>query len=482
MIYTARILVVLHLCLAALIGSLKAEDKFASNVSELHDAIQSSKPGDVITMRDGIWKNVTIDLSANGTSSKRIFVQAQTPGCVVLAEASTLTIAGSYLEVRGLQFRDAKEVKENIITLSGDFCRITQCAMIDYNAGEHWIYAAGSTNCRIDHCYFVGKDVAGGEIDVTVAQSQPTHMRIDHNYFGRRKSPSNGGEIIRVGLSGQMDYVSRSTIEFNYFDGGTDEPEICSKKSSENVYRYNTFYKARGALVFRHGERNIAYGNYFYGGGIERAGGIRVASCNNAIVNNYIEGTETGIALWTGKSYTEGETRYNPQIDGCVIAYNTLLNNRASLHLNKAVKSSYPFPPKNVVVANNVVVSKDTVLNSATGMELLIGNMFSSVPETNIPSDGYVVVDPQLVMSPDSMYRLSASSPARGAARSGWGHLFDIPGLSVDAGVDYDIDGQSRGRLKDIGCDQYSSESIKTHRTTRNDVGPSYLGGPVDVD
>ena len=60
-------------------------------------------------------------------------------------------------------------------------------------------------------------------------------------------------------------------------------------KCRENVIRYCTFTNNQDAmLVFRNGNDNVAYGNFFIG-----AGGIRVKEANNIYCyNNYFENLE----------------------------------------------------------------------------------------------------------------------------------------------------------------------------------------------
>jgi hypothetical protein len=102
----------------------------------------------------------------------------------------------------------------------------------------------------------------------------------------------NGNENIRISNGAQSKYISRTLVEFNYFSNtGPGDSEAISVKCRENVLRYNTFKNNPDAMmVFRNGNDNVAYGNYFI-----ESGGIRIKEANNIyIYNNYFERSGVG--------------------------------------------------------------------------------------------------------------------------------------------------------------------------------------------
>jgi len=95
-----------------------------------------------------------------------------------------------------------------------------------------------------------------------------------------------GNEPIRLGVGEEKTNISRTVVEFCYFENvGLGDSESISIKCAENVCRYNTFNKnVGGLLVFRQGYRNVAYGNFFING----SGGIRLkAGDTDFVYNNY---------------------------------------------------------------------------------------------------------------------------------------------------------------------------------------------------
>lgn len=79
----------------------------------------------------------------------------------------------------------------------------------------------------------------------------------------------------------------------------------------------------------------------------------------------------------------------------------------------------------------------------------------------DIPSGGYVRVDPKLQQGSDGVYRLSAGSPAIGAAT--------LSGVTVAE----DIDGHARGAGRDVGADEYTTAAPVRRPLTVADVGPN---------
>ncbi|MCX6141903.1 MAG: hypothetical protein NTZ35_01660, partial [Ignavibacteriales bacterium] len=80
--------------LASLTGSKVTGNEIkVSNLQELNSALSSSKPGDVIIMKNGAWHDAVIDFTANATSSASVTLRAETPGEVILDGNSKLTFS-----------------------------------------------------------------------------------------------------------------------------------------------------------------------------------------------------------------------------------------------------------------------------------------------------------------------------------------------------------------------------------------------------
>jgi poly(beta-D-mannuronate) lyase len=142
---------------------------------------------------------------------------------------------------------------------------------------------------RIDHNYFKGKTHQGTMLVVWL-NGEPAEHRIDHNYFGPRPDrKKNGAETIRIGTSEWWRTNARTIVEDNYFYGCDGEVEIISNKSCENIYRRNTFVECAGTLTLRHGDRASVYGNFFFGNGKRRTGGVRIIGEGHLVYNNYFQ-------------------------------------------------------------------------------------------------------------------------------------------------------------------------------------------------
>ncbi len=331
-------------------------------------------------------------------------------------------------------------VTGNVVTIKGSYNRITQCAMINYNSGSKWMVLDG-LRAKLDHCHFEGKNTVDPTLQIEVRDQTADYHVVEYNHFSRRPPLGvNGGETVRVGYSGQMDNISRTLFQYNLFRECDGENEIISNKSAENLYRYNTFRRSEGQFCFRHGDRNVLYANWFLGEGKAKTGGVRVIGSQNYIINNFFYGLDaansTGdavIILQKGETYPSGEVRFNPQINGCVIAYNTIseFTSGRAIDLNNG---SRPLSPTGVKVANNVVVdaNQSLVANNLTGSELWLGNIFSGTLGVTNPG-GISMANPQLESA--GSWRIGASSPAIDAGVSGWGSVLAISGLPVDTNV-----------------------------------------------
>ena len=84
----------------------RAAERRAGDADELRSALQAARPGDVVVMKNGVWKDVAIDFRAEATAKAPVRLRAQTPGSVVLTGNSRLTFLAPHLIAEGLFFRD----------------------------------------------------------------------------------------------------------------------------------------------------------------------------------------------------------------------------------------------------------------------------------------------------------------------------------------------------------------------------------------
>lgn len=273
------------------------------DLASLQAAIAKAQPGDEIIMARGVWNDVEIVFEGHGKKDNLIYLKAQEPGQVFIEGNSNLKIAGEYLEVSGLVFRNGftpgREVVSFRINKSklANNCRMTNCVIDDFTNPERfdsdlWVAIYGKNN-RFDHNTLVGKGNQGVTLAVRMdtEESRENNHLIDHNYFGPRENlGSNGGETLRVGTSHYSLSYSNTRVEHNYFDRCDGEHEIISNKSCGSVFKDNVFNECIGTLTMRHGNETLVEGNYFLGNGKANTGGIRVINETQTVINNYCYG------------------------------------------------------------------------------------------------------------------------------------------------------------------------------------------------
>jgi poly(beta-D-mannuronate) lyase len=284
--------------LVAMLGALNASagSKRIAHPDELKKL--TLQAGDTIRLANGKYADVKITLNAKGSKASPIVFMAEEAGKVTIEGASNLRIAGEFVEVHNLWFRNGYSPSGAVIEYRAgsdraNNCRVTGCAIDYFNpasreVGYNWVLLFGRNN-RFDHNTMAGK--LNVEVTLAVVLSEEIDRRnfhrIDHNYFGLRPVfGGNGAETIRVGTSQQAHTSSNTIIENNFFEHCNGEVEVVSIKSADNIIRANTFYECQGVLALRHGNRNTVEKNLFIGNGVQNTGGVRVVNEGHNISSN----------------------------------------------------------------------------------------------------------------------------------------------------------------------------------------------------
>ncbi|MCY4427436.1 MAG: polysaccharide lyase 6 family protein [Halieaceae bacterium] len=371
-------------------------------------ATKGLQPGDSVILANGQWRDFEMVFSGRGRPGQPITLRAETPGKVLIGGKSNLRLAGEYLLVTGLVFRDGHTPTNEVISFRrgrdqlANHSRVTNIVIDHYNNPERyerdfWVMMYGKNN-RFDHNHLEGKSNAGVTMAVRLDSqgSRNNRHRIDHNYFGPRPIlGANGGETLRIGTSKYSLTESETLVENNYFDRCNGELEIISNKSGKNVFRGNVFLESRGTLTLRHGNDNLVEANVFLGNGVEHTGGIRVINKRQVIRNNYLSGLtghRFGGALVIMNGVPDSPINRYHQVEDSLIENNSLIDNehiefaagsdeersavpiRSTFRNNLIVNSSRPNlitvhdEIKGVSFANNVVAG-DVTLPDALGFE-----------------------------------------------------------------------------------------------------------------
>ncbi|MFI9743366.1 polysaccharide lyase 6 family protein [Streptomyces sp. NPDC052494] len=448
-------------------GASAATETRVTNLNDLQSAIDRAVAGDRIVVAPGTYtvpSGGAITVSGrNGTSSAPITIVSATRGGAVLQGERTFVIANSgNIVISGFAVRQSTTLE---IPANSPRIRLTRndfrFADVD---GLDWIVVRGD-DAKIDRNHFHDKSTEGIFVVVdgpgTTAMAQRLQILrnhfSDHSYTG-----ANGGEPIRLGVSGRALSGAHAIVEYNLFERCDGDPEAVSVKSSDNTVRYNTIRDSRGGIVLRHGNRSTVDGNHVLDG----VDGVRVYGNDHLVVNNYLAGL-SGRALVIGSGSTrdhhEGETteerRGNDACDRAVIAHNTLRGNKSTLSGETRVHA-----PADVVVADNLLVGDVgslVAMGATSGFTWHSNILWGAAADGNLPASGYVRVDPRLQQESDGVFRLAADSPAIGAAS-----LTGVP-------VAEDLDGHARGSVRDIGADEYTTLAPVRRPLTPADVGPN---------
>ena len=461
--------------IAALLGLYNfayAQHVTVSSISALQTAVNTASAGDTIVLTNGTYLNNTLTIN-----SSNITIKAQTSGGVFLNGTNAIIINGNFVLFSGFQFTSGI-ITGNAITVNGNNNTLSQLNFNGYDAG-HMIIISGQTNL-VSYCNFQNKPApnlvnhggTGDMIQIIPNASTPGYNTI--RYCSFKHMPGFGGdfgnECIRIGDGAYSTYISRTVVEFCYFeDTGNGDSEAISVKSRENCLRFNTMFNNPNAMFsFRNGNNNVAYSNFFI-----KSGGIRCKESNTIFCyNNYFQ--ESG---YYQNSSLPGSGTNPIKFEYFGIGYGNSFN---IIHntFYKCLNSNIDTGLTNCTWANNIFYSDTTTIfsGSANGQNFA-GNIYQGTLGFSIAS-GMNNINPLLVLNTYNYYGLSSSSPAIGASSAIYPSILNIVGLNNDPTILLDIEAQSRPAtitLKDVGCDQYASGAIGNYPLDSCQTGPFYL-------
>jgi hypothetical protein len=439
-----------------------------SSIPTLQTAINNSITGDTIILANGTYLNNVINISKSNLT-----IKAATAGGVFLNGTNSIILNGNYITFSGFQFTSGCIGSSNLIQVNGSNNNLTQLNFNGYLAKKYIEIKDGTQYNQITYCNIENKPdtsivgaVLGCAIQINTSPTIPGYHKI--RYCSFQNFPGLGGdygnEPIRLGLSTECTNTSRTIVEYCYFNNtGMGDGENISIKCCENVIRYCTFTNnPNGMLVFRNGNRNIAYGNYFING----SGGIRVKEANDIYCyNNYFETAGT-----TGTANAIAFNYISPNLNNINFLYNTFIN-CGDIDLGGA-------GPVNVNFANNIFKkTTGNIFSNPNTSTIWKGNMYQGT--LGIPiSSGMTAANPLLALNANNSFSLSSNSPAINISDTTFPSILDIANVNDDPLLLLDIRGKARPtsiRLKDIGCDEFGTVTSTNSPLTLNNVGPSYL-------
>lgn len=396
----------LYLAVLLTSGNTFADTINVTDTVSLANAVNSATCGDTISMANGNYINVAFNARQTCTSVTPLKIIALHPGLVSFTESTDIKISGNGILLSGINFKDGDRTERaDLITVSGKNNRITNNKFADIDLAEGvWIKLNGRKN-RVDHNSFTGKRSGASYINIDVLPNVLSEHLVDHNYFSRPLLGKNGGSASRVGHGSMHDFNARVIFEYNLFEQENGESEIISAKSSENIFRYNTFKNSEGHLSLRQGKRSLVYDNYFLGSGKPKQGGLFIRGEDHVIFNNYFAnlaphpkkidfGTISfgaSSAKADPKRQALGVNPYHfPLTRNILFANNTLVN---SSNIGISVGAQYALDdrkkrtklPESLYLINNVISKAPLVIKQqplATEINWL--NNFYDQAETNI--------------------------------------------------------------------------------------------------
>ena len=391
-----------------LASSLGARTLVVEDPSHLSLLSQAS-PGDIVSLKPGTWRDVSLRLDKAGTVTQPIVIRAAVPGRVVLTGSSTLVFNAPYVQVEGLLFKGGALDKGAVVLFASHNDLLSDCAVVDYNperfkTGYRWVYFLGSDN-RVDHCLFSGKN----NLNPVIENGEP---KCERNSVTRclfkdipLKAKANGREIVKVVGPGHVNADepggSYFTLEDNYFLHADGEGvEIVSLKSNGNRVLHNTIVASIGAINIRRGSHNEIRGNTVLGRGVPGAQGIRMSGSNNLIEGNYISGCDYGIAVSSGEywdkpltpSYVdntrdgtaENKSRY-PQNKGVTLRGNIGFNNTGpDIDIGKREYKKHWPENQNVLIPEACVIEGNLCVRPSGGDAVVV-----QVPDRTPPLDRF---------------------------------------------------------------------------------------------
>ncbi len=437
------------------------------SIAALQAAINSAAAGDEIVVADGTYANNTINVSTSG-----IIVRAATPGGVLLHGTNAIIIAANRVVFSGFQFTSGSSAGV-VITVTGNENLLTQLNFNGYSAQKYISIQAPSQRNQIAYSNFENKPQnapIGNLVHVEADANVPGYHRIHRCSF--QNLPGGGGDFgnepIRLSNGAEAAYAARTVVEYCYWNNtGQGDSESISVKCRENVIRYCTFVNnPDGMLVFRNGNDNVAYGNFFIG-----AGGIRVKEANNIFCyNNYFERSGVGgSAAAVEYEYVSGNLK------NINFLHNTFVN-CGDVNLGGVGASGNTW-------ANNIFkkAGGGVILRNPNGGTTWAGNIYDGTLGATITA-GMERADPLLGSNAGGFLEVLAGSPAINRASASYPSIPSITGLDTDSALLLDANGRARPGervQKDIGCVESTTGTITNRPLTLAAVGPSYLGGPA---
>ena len=435
--------------------------KNCSSVEELQDAIDLANVGDLLTLAPGTYTDAEILINRSGLT-----ISAQAAGKVIFNGSSKVSIKADSTVFSGFQFIDG-DTQGIVIKVAGNKNQLIDLNFSGYSAEKYINIEAGSQYNEVSFCNFENKPASapiGNLVGVIPHESIPGFNRIRFCSFKNLPGPGGdyGNEPIRIGVGAKSEFISRTTIEYCYWENtGLGDSESISIKCRENVIRYCTFNNNKdGMLVFRNGNDNMAYGNTFID-----SGGIRVKEASNIFCfNNYFENAGIG-----GKAGSVIFDYLPGNLQNINFLFNTFINSAPiSLGGKGPTLNSW---------SNNLFSNKSgPIFQDPNEGTKWIGNIYQGLLGLKITT-GLKSGVPKFTKKVNDYYRPAVTGVTRSAALSGFTLPLMYSGMTPANPLGRDLFKtlrSSKTTLWDVGAIQYLKIPAKVTWLSSKTTGPRY--------
>ncbi len=411
-----------------------------SSTGQFSSALASAKAGDTIVVTGSYPGSISI--SGKTYSGAPLTIKAATRlgttlNSIQITDSNNIVIEGFRFgpNTASTLVKIANSTNVKILRNSFDHKDIT--------AGQSTIVTSGASQAIEIGCNeFLNKNISQiGTAKITGSyiktQFDPPNMtknlHVYKNYFkGITPFLVNGvpagdsdREAIAMGIAGSQSIITNNIVESNLFEECDGENEIITVKTSNNIFRGNTFKNSMGSLSFRLGNNSEAYDNYFYGVGASavpadsnyQTGGIRIYGTGHTLLNNVMKDL-TGISYRLPILLDSGDTSNSVGGDSHQVATNnrvtgnTILNSAGGIHIGSG---NYGIKPSgNTVTGNTASGSIGILFNDlgatntwtgnkayATGSAAATGGVTRATPEVQILTAAPSVTLPTPLTSSD---------------------------------------------------------------------------------
>lgn len=305
-----------------------------SNKREIESVMKKVQPGEAILLKDGIYRDLILELNVAGTKDKPITLAAVNPGKAYIKGASGLVFKARHWVVRDLFFNDLTDAPGLLGTLHmfASNQRVTNCVFMQEDTNRTFLWTQAGTHegnnhefvryVRLDHCIFIaaGKNsvrnwqnagrmfrVGGGKstyapgygtISSTRYFSKDTHrfgdaaywrnfetpayVRIDHSYLANPRGTtifySRHEVTIDVPSLAKALKVPLDKVHPDYRNAYIDsltgtqlDSNLIDMKSYNNI----AYFKAHGTVMFGNTFHNMRQGEPLW-------------SRHNAFIKNHV--------------------------------------------------------------------------------------------------------------------------------------------------------------------------------------------------